>query len=347
MSSSSQPTVLPNQLKERYRQLFEEQRQAKEEMAALRQADPTIEDADDYEELGGRDELMSNGSTHVCFGDQEELLQTSARLMEPAQDSIASRQGTHTKKRLTEAHEMLGSAAYSASPTTTATPGDRAEEPVTLNQVRQIMQEDHQVTSNQFQMLINALSNSLGGLAQPAATPKCKLIPQAPTMSEREDLIEYFQLFESTQLARETPEDTWEAVLKPLLNHTCRALVASLPISTQLNYRSLKQELLAEADSHSEATIKVFWEHKKKAGITWREEVAQLTKLARRCAPGHTPEDVRKVFVMEQVTQQLPRNIQYYVRERSPRLQTRCSNILPLTSGPMALTNRRGKRESL
>ena len=100
------------------------------------------------------------------------------------------------------------------------------------------------------------------------------------------------------------------------MNQMC---TASLPASIQLNYKALKKELMEEADAHRETTIQQFWEHRKKAGVTWREEVAQLTKMAKRCAPGPAPDDIRKVFVMEQVIQQLPRNIQYYVRERQPK----------------------------
>lgn len=49
-----------------------------------------------------------------------------------------------------------------------------------------------------------------------------------------------------------------------------------------------------------------------------------LTKLARRCTPTSSvdihkaKEEIRSVFVMEQLTQQLPKNIQTYIRERRP-----------------------------
>lgn len=145
-----------------------------------------------------------------------------------------------------------------------------------------------------------------------------KAVPQVQPMTVHEDLREFFELFETTQVARRTPREAYAATLLPLLNATCKSLALSLPVATRTSYSQLKRELLAQADSSSDATIQVFWEHRKKKSSTWREEVAELTKLARRCAPSQDPEEVRKIFVMEQLTQQLPRSIQLYVRERKP-----------------------------
>ena len=50
------------------------------------------------------------------------------------------------------------------------------------------------------------------------------------------------------------------------------------------------------------------------------EELAELRKLAHRCAPSNDGEAVREIFVMEQMIQQLPRTIQQFVRERKPIL---------------------------
>ena len=145
-----------------------------------------------------------------------------------------------------------------------------------------------------------------------------KAVPQVQPMSVHEDLREFFELFESTQVSRRTPREAYASTLLPLLNATCKSLALSLPVETRTSYSQLKRELLAQADSRADATIQVFWEHRKKKSNTWREEMAELTKLARRCAPSQDPEEVRKIFVMEQLTQQLPRSIQLYVRERKP-----------------------------
>ena len=100
----------------------------------------------------------------------------------------------------------------------------------------------------------------------------------------------------------------------------CKSLALSLPDS-RTSYSCLKRELLAQADSRSDATVlQVFWEHRKPKGRIWREEAASLTKLARRCAVSDNPEQIRQIFVMEQLMQQLPKSIQMYnyVRERKP-----------------------------
>ena len=89
----------------------------------------------------------------------------------------------------------------------------------------------------------------------------------------------------------------------------------SLPADSRTSYSCLKRELLAQADSRSDATVQVFWEHRKPKGRTWREEAASLTKLARRCAASDDSEPIRQIFIMEQLAQQLPESI---VRERKP-----------------------------
>ena len=109
-----------------------------------------------------------------------------------------------------------------------------------------------------------------------------KAIPQVQAMKEKEDLTEYFQLFENTQKARNNPKEALAYTLMPLLN-ICKSLALSLPATTQLDDNLLKTELLALAVSQTEHTPKMFWERKKPVGNTWREEVAILTKLLRRC----------------------------------------------------------------
>ena len=77
--------------------------------------------------------------------------------------------------------------------------------------------------------------------------------------------------------------------LMPLLNNTSLAL--SLPATTQLDYKSLKRELLYLRLS--------ILPRKKPVSNTWREEGAILTKLLRRCAPGPTAEEVRGQLLVE------------------------------------------------
>ena len=151
-----------------------------------------------------------------------------------------------------------------------------------------------------------------------------KSIPQVQPMAKDEDLTEYFELFEVTQEARRTPRKAYAATLLPLLNKPCKSLALSLSAAERANYSALKKHLLAQADAKVDSTIQQFWEHRKSTGVSWRQEAAELVKLARRCTPTkqvnieQAKEEVRAVFVMEQLLQQLPRNIQTYVRERQP-----------------------------
>lgn len=144
-------------------------------------------------------------------------------------------------------------------------------------------------------------------------------------MREREDLPEFFQLFEHTQCARNNPRAAWAATLLPLLNPTCKSLALSLPATARADYIALKEELLALAKVQTDQASKLFWERKKPLASTWREEVAELTKLIRRCAPGPSAEEVREQIL---VVQMLPRTIQAFVRERKPTKPSEAADLI-------------------
>lgn len=130
--------------------------------------------------------------------------------------------------------------------------GDQSELAAVLNAMRL----DRQVSDQRLVTLMEAIiSNRSEGIN--------KAIPQVQPMKEREDLHEFFQLFEYTQQARRTPREAWAATLLPLLNTACKSLAMSLPAEVQCSYTGLKTELLAQADSRTDDTIQVFWEHKK------------------------------------------------------------------------------------
>ena len=137
-------------------------------------------------------------------------------------------------------------------------------------------------------------------------------------MRDGADLREYFTLLESTQVDRRTLREAYAATIKPLLNTACCRVVCRLSAEIQNSYSMIKKILLEQADSRNDATIQQFWEHRKTKTDTWQEELAELLKLAHRCAPSNDGEAVREIFVMEQMIQQLPRTIQQFVRERKP-----------------------------
>lgn len=145
-----------------------------------------------------------------------------------------------------------------------------------------------------------------------------KAIPQVQPMKDGADLREYFQLFELTQLDRRTPTEAYAGTLRPLLNSACFRIISRQPAEIQTSYTKIKAILLEQADARHDATIQQFWEHRKPKSDTWQEELAELRKLAHRCAPSDDGESVREIFVVEQLIQQLPKTIQQFVRERNP-----------------------------
>lgn len=228
---------------------------------------------------------------------------------------------TEADRRSVENYRRYASTYDSTSPSKTQPPPTpRAMEtppapttPTGNSEWFNFMREERAASDRRLMQMVERMS-----LGRAPSEGINKAVPQVQPMSKTEDLREFFQLYESTQQSRRTPREAYAATLLPLLNPTCKSLAFSLPTDTRTSYSHLKRELLAQADSRADATIQQFWEHRKPKTSTWREEAAVLNKLARRCAPSDDPEQVRQVFVMEQLTQQLPRNIQQYVRDREP-----------------------------
>ena len=230
-----------------------------------------------------------------------------------ATESIA----THLtqRRRLTDYHERAATPSRhsyqspSPSPPLTLLPGAPATSPTNgyLDTFIAAMREERRESNRQLTALVEAFASTR--TAEPV--PKLnKAIPQVQAMKDKEDLTEYFQLFESTQIARNNPREAWAHTLMPLLNSTCKSLALSLPATTRLAYSALKAELLSLATAQTEYTAKQFWERKKPVGSTWREEVATITKLLRRCTPGPSVEEVRGQILVEKLTQMLPKHIE-------------------------------------
>ena len=175
------------------------------------------------------------------------------------------------------------------------------------------MREEREASDRRLMQMIEKMN-----LGKAPSSGINKAIPQVQPMRDGADLREYFTLFESTQVDRRTPREAYAATIKPLLNTACRRIVCRLSAEVQNSYSTIKKILLEQADSRNDATIQQFWEHRKTKTDTWQEELAELRKLAHRCAPSNDGEAVREIFVMEQMIQQLPRTIQQFVRERKP-----------------------------
>ena len=149
------------------------------------------------------------------------------------------------------------------------------------------MREEREASDKRLMEMVQKLS-----LGRAPSDGINKAIPQVQPMRDGADLREYFTLFESTQVDRRTPRESYAATLRPLLNPACQRIVFRLPAETQSSYSQIKTILLEQADSRSDATIQQFWEHRKVKTDTWQEELAELRKLAQRCAPSNDGEAV-------------------------------------------------------
>ena len=191
----------------------------------------------------------------------------------------------------------------------------------TLELLLQQMQRDRQASDRNTETLIQTLA------ANNLRKANMDAIPQCPQMHHKEDIVEYIQVFEETQLARGNPREHWCHTLIPLLNKTCKAVVVGLPASSKYNYALLKAELLATASHQQKHSSKSFWEHQKSSGSTWRETANTLIKKVRLFTPGPTIEDVRSQIATEKLLQLLPFRAQSFVREREPKTVTEAADL--------------------
>ena len=178
------------------------------------------------------------------------------------------------------------------------------------------MQKDREASNRNMESLVQALASNTQRKACMDAIPQC------PQMQHKEDIVEYLQVFEETQLI-------------PLLNKNCKAVVVGLPPSMKYNYKLLKAELLATASHKHRQSSKDFWEHEKKSGSTWREVANALTKKIRLFTSGPTPEDVRNQVATEKLIQLLPFKSQTFVREREPKTVTEAADLASSWMSPI------------
>ena len=218
-------------------------------------------------------------------------------------------------------HQLTGDGARQL---TSPQPTSSQLQPVaegTLELLLRQMQKDREASNRNMESLVQALASNTQRKACMDAIPQC------PQMQHKEDIVEYLQVFEETQLARGNPKEHWCHTLIPLLNKNCKAVVVGLPPSTKYNYKLLKAELLATASHKYRQSSKDFWEHEKKSGSTWREVANALIKKIRLFTPGPTPEDVRNQVATEKLIQLLPFKAQAFVREREPKTVTEAADL--------------------
>jgi len=183
------------------------------------------------------------------------------------------------------------------------------------------MQLDREASNRNMESLVQVLASNNQRKACMDAIPQC------PQMQHSEDVVEYLQVFEETQLARGNPKEHWCHTLIPLLNKNCKAVTMGLPATTKYNYERLRAELLAIASYKQRQSSKDFWEHEKKSGSTWREVANTLIKKIRLFTTGPTIEDVRNQVATEKLVQLLPFKAQSFVREREPKSVTEAADL--------------------
>ena len=307
---------LRGKLSRRQKEVEAEMRVLQEEMQALH---PTYSDSPDRcaSYSPSRDARVTFAPTTQPQDSLEspEATITAAEKLLNRRKKSASDMPVTTSRRLTDYHERVADERPRSPVSPPATNGY-------LRTFMEAMREERKESSRQVNALIQALA---GNRPQEPTNKVNKAIPQVQAMKEGD---EYFQLFEHTQTARNNPRDAWASTLLPLLNPICKSLALSLPADVRVDYQALKTELLALARSQTEQSSKLFWERKKPVGVTWREEVATLTKLLRRCAPGPTAEEVRGQVLVEKLIQMLPRTIQAFVRERKPKTPSETTELI-------------------
>jgi len=145
-----------------------------------------------------------------------------------------------------------------------------------------------------------------------------EMIPQCPPQGSKEDITEFLQVFEDTQIARKNPPENWSYTLIPLLNRQAKTAISEMPADRKHKYKHLKSELLATNTKSDKHLGKAFWEYEKLSGSTWRETLNILLKKLRKFAPGPTAEECRDQVAKEKLLQLLPFRAQAFVREREP-----------------------------
>lgn len=140
-------------------------------------------------------------------------------------------------------------------------------------------------------------------------------LPKPQPMSLKEDVLDYLDTFVSNMEDREIPKLAWPSHLLPLLNASCRAAVASLPLEQKQDFDNLKDVLLATVYEGHRYPGQQLFDGQINSGESVRAACTRLLRLANRYAPEDDPEVVRNKMVMEIILRALPADAADYVRE--------------------------------
>lgn len=145
-------------------------------------------------------------------------------------------------------------------------------------------------------------------------------------MEEKEDVVEYIELFEENMETRKVPRHMWASNLKPLLNSACRVAVNALSKRDRVDYDRIREEVLGTCPELYRMAGNSFFNTTKEKGETIQNFIRRMHRLCGRFAGVDTKDDcceqtqeecLRKVTT-ERILQFLPIGAAGYVRERKP-----------------------------
>ena len=111
----------------------------------------------------------------------------------------------------------------------------------------------------------------------------------------------------------EIPKLAWPSHLLPLLNASCKAAVASLPMEQKQDFENV---LLSTKGIGT--LVSNYFDGQINSGESVRAACTRLLRLANRYAPEDDSEVVRKKMVLEIILRALPADAADYVREKEP-----------------------------
>ena len=150
--------------------------------------------------------------------------------------------------------------------------------------------------------LIQAMQASLEAMhASQQNRTAMKAVPQCSPMRNKEDILDYLQIFEDTQQAKGLLRANWAYSLLPLLNQQCRQIANTLDPASKGDYTSLKEKLASKVKLESQHPTKSWWEWDKPGQETWQEAESTLRKKLKRC-----PDDLFEVLLTEKLLQLMP-----------------------------------------
>lgn len=194
-------------------------------------------------------------------------------------------------------------------------PGDHLEADSTGPMALLIKEQQLQRETSEKNMTKQTMEASLKAMhASQQNRAAMEAVPQCAPMKNKEDILDYLQIFEDTQQARGLLRANWAYSLLPLLNQQCRQIANTLDPAVKCDYTSLKAKLISKVKLESQHPTKSWWEWDKPGQETWQEAESTVRKKLKRC-----PDDLFEALLTEKLLQLMPYRTQQYVRDLKPK----------------------------